>query len=101
MADAKLSNNKSRRIAPNNKNTIDVGMFVSQDDIIDVVLYKDVVKEYCVVLRSNNQIQIVDQDKSITSYKTEGIPLCVSHFDVDKSEYIIGLSTGAVICLAI
>lgn len=61
MADAKLSNNKSRRVAPSNKHTIDVAMFVSEDDIMDVILYQDVVKEYCVVLRSNNQIQIVDQ----------------------------------------
>lgn len=54
MADAKLSNNKSRKTLPNTKNTVDVAMFVSEDDIADVVIYKHVVKEYSLVARSNN-----------------------------------------------
>lgn len=35
------------------------------------------------------------------SYKTEGVPLCVSHFDEGTSQYLVGLSTGTVVCLMV
>lgn len=76
MSETLLTNNKSRRGPTSGKKTEDVSVFLSEDDINDSTIYQNGKSSYCVILRANNQIQILEGGKAISSHQTGSSPTC-------------------------
>ena len=97
-----LANKSSRRNPPPNKKTEDVSVFLSEDDIHDAIVYSNDKEAYCLLQRSNNQIQIIDNGKAIFSYQTGSSPCQCSYLNKeDRNKFIMGLSSGEMIALEI
>lgn len=52
---------------------------MSEDPIMDSFMYfESTGKAFCVILRKNFQIQMIDKGENIAFLKTDGMPTCCS-----------------------
>jgi hypothetical protein len=74
--------NKSSRKANANQKTRESNYYLSEDHINSAYLYYEEATSYCVILRDNCQIQLIDRGEVLAFLKTDSVPQCCSQYTI-------------------
>lgn len=92
-------NRKSRIGGSSTQKTRESSYFLSEDRINDSFVFRDGNEGFCVILRENCQLQLIDKGEVLCFLKTESAPQCCGELQPkevadNQQTNLVGLSSG-------